>query len=91
MSAPIEGRSDPKPEQVYNHFMGIRVKPKPANFAQGKVVPEGKANPLSQLLFSWLTPILLVSKGSSFGGGEGEGVVRRLGEDDELGGDRRMS
>lgn len=52
-----------KPEEAYNHFMGFKVKPKPAGYAKdGQVVPEAKANPFSRLIFSWMTPILMVSR-----------------------------
>ena len=68
-------------------FLGFKVKPKPEAFAQGRVVPEGKANIVSRLLFSWMTPLLMVSR--SFG--LSRGVGRRRGDESRGGGRRGRS
>lgn len=42
-------------------FLGLwTIKPKPHAYAQGRTIPESRANWFSQILFSWVTPILLV-------------------------------
>lgn len=42
-------------------FLGLfTITPKPLDYAQGRTIPESRANWLSQILFSWVTPILFV-------------------------------
>lgn len=59
MSAP---EAQPDNSTPPTKFLGLfPVQPRPPGFAQGKTLPEARSrNFVSKILFSWLTPILIV-------------------------------
>lgn len=60
MTSALEAQPDDSPAPI--KFLGLfPVQSRPPGFAQGKTLPEARSrNVVSKILFSWLTPILIV-------------------------------
>ncbi|CDZ97481.1 Multidrug resistance-associated protein/mitoxantrone resistance protein, ABC superfamily [Phaffia rhodozyma] len=53
-------------EVAQQSFLGFKIKPRPAGFAEGKEIPQNHVNFFSWVLFSWLTPLLRVGVSRPF-------------------------
>lgn len=49
------------PQHPQKKWLGlVPIRTRPPGFAEGKTIPERRVNVVSQTLFSWLTPLIVV-------------------------------